>query len=194
MKKFLAILVLIFFTLQAPSWADDIRDFQIEGMSIGDSALDYFSETEIKKNTIEEYSKRLKNSEFAITEFTFLSTFKVYDTIQIGYKINDKKYIIYSIEGIIFFEENIKDCYKKNKEISNEFAELFKDTKAVDVPKSKHLFDKSGKSFTKDIYFEFSSGDYVGVSCYDWSEEIQYIDHLRVVIRTKEYNKWLELL
>ena len=51
-----------------------------------------------------------------------------------------------------FFEENIKDCYKKHKEISNEFAELFKDTKAVDVPKSKHPFDKSGKSFTKDIY------------------------------------------
>ena len=50
MKKILAILILIFF-LQTPSQADDIRDFQIEGMSIGDSALDYFSEEEIKKNT-----------------------------------------------------------------------------------------------------------------------------------------------
>ena len=129
-----------------------------------------------------------------MAELSSFSIFELYDVIQIGYKINDKKYIIYGIEGIIFFEENIKDCYKKHKEISNEFAELFKDTKAVDVPKSKHPFDKSGKSFTKDIYFEFSSGDYVGVSCYDWSEEIQYIDHLRVVIRTKEYNKWLELL
>ena len=47
MKKLLGILVLILFTLQTPSQADDIRDFQIEGMSIGDSALDYFSEEEI---------------------------------------------------------------------------------------------------------------------------------------------------
>ena len=48
MKRLLTILILIF-TLQTPSWADDIRDFQIEGMSIGDSALDYFDKQEINK-------------------------------------------------------------------------------------------------------------------------------------------------
>ena len=51
MKKFLGILILIL-TLQTPSQADDIQDFQIEGMSIGDSALDYFSEEEIKNNYV----------------------------------------------------------------------------------------------------------------------------------------------
>ena len=30
--------------------ADDIRDFEIEGISIGDSLLDYFSEDQIKKS------------------------------------------------------------------------------------------------------------------------------------------------
>ena len=49
MKKILAILILIL-TFQTPSQADDIRDFQIEGMSIGDSTLDYFSESDLKKN------------------------------------------------------------------------------------------------------------------------------------------------
>ena len=47
MKKFLAILILAF-TLQTPSQADDIRDFQIEGMSIGDSLLDYFDKERIE--------------------------------------------------------------------------------------------------------------------------------------------------
>ena len=47
MKKLLGILVLGLF-LTTPSWADDIRDFQIEGMSIGDSLLDYFSKDKIK--------------------------------------------------------------------------------------------------------------------------------------------------
>ena len=50
MKRLSLYLFLILFTLQTPSWADDIRDFQIEGMSIGDSALDYFSESDLKKN------------------------------------------------------------------------------------------------------------------------------------------------
>ena len=48
MKKLLGILVLGLFLI-TPSQADDIRDFQIEGMSVGDSLLDYFSKSEIKK-------------------------------------------------------------------------------------------------------------------------------------------------
>ena len=49
MKKLLGIVVLGLLFLSAPSYADDIKDFEIEGMSIGDSLLDYFSEEEIKK-------------------------------------------------------------------------------------------------------------------------------------------------
>ena len=45
-KIFIAVLVLIF-SLQSLTKADDIRDFQIEGMSIGDSALDFFSKNEL---------------------------------------------------------------------------------------------------------------------------------------------------
>ena len=48
MKKFIVILFLIL-TCQFTSQADDIRDFQIEGMSVGESLLDYISEKEIKK-------------------------------------------------------------------------------------------------------------------------------------------------
>ena len=47
MRVFLAVLVLIF-SFQSWTKADDIRDFEIEGMSIGDSLLDYFSESEIQ--------------------------------------------------------------------------------------------------------------------------------------------------
>ena len=50
MKRLLLILILTF-SFQSLSKADDIRDFQIEDMSIGDSALDYFSKKDIKKNS-----------------------------------------------------------------------------------------------------------------------------------------------
>ena len=42
MRNFLLILILTF-SFQSLSKADDIRDFEIEGMSIGDSALDFFT-------------------------------------------------------------------------------------------------------------------------------------------------------
>ena len=44
MKKILAILVLGLLFIPTPSFADDIRDFQIEGMSIRDSLLKYVEE------------------------------------------------------------------------------------------------------------------------------------------------------
>ena len=46
MKLFLTVLILIF-SLQSWTKADDIRDFEIEGMSIGVSLLDY-----VNKRTI----------------------------------------------------------------------------------------------------------------------------------------------
>ena len=49
MKKLSTYLFLIIFIFSAPSFADDISDFQVEEMSIGDSALDYFTKAEIKK-------------------------------------------------------------------------------------------------------------------------------------------------
>ncbi len=41
MRLFLSIIIL--FSFQSWTKANDVRDFQIEGMSIGDSALKYFS-------------------------------------------------------------------------------------------------------------------------------------------------------
>ena len=49
MKNFLLILILTF-SFQSWTKADDISDFEIEGMSIGDSLLDFVSKNEIKKS------------------------------------------------------------------------------------------------------------------------------------------------
>ena len=61
MKKLLGIVVLGLFLI-VPSQANDIRDFQIEGMSIGDSALDYFNESRIKQTMRTDYPKSKKFS------------------------------------------------------------------------------------------------------------------------------------
>ena len=46
MKIFLTALILNFI-FQSWTNADDIRDFEIEGISIGDSALDYFTKDQL---------------------------------------------------------------------------------------------------------------------------------------------------
>ena len=44
-------LILIFFIFVNSAKADDIYDFEIEGIAIGDSALSFFNKNEIKKNS-----------------------------------------------------------------------------------------------------------------------------------------------
>ena len=46
--KILLLILILTFGLPSLTKANDIRDFQIEGMSIGDSLLDFFSLEEIK--------------------------------------------------------------------------------------------------------------------------------------------------
>ena len=61
MKKLLILLFSLFFLISSPSiFADDISDFEIEGISIGDSLLDYMTEEEIHKQI------ELKENEFHI--------------------------------------------------------------------------------------------------------------------------------
>ena len=106
MKKLSTYLFLLLFSFQTSSWADDIRDFQIEGMGIGDSLLDYFSENEIKgwHKTLYPASKKFHQIEAGASN----SSFELYDDVGFHIKSNDKKYIIASLKGAKFFKNNLK--------------------------------------------------------------------------------------
>ena len=185
MKKILAILIQISI-FQVPSLAVDIRDFKIEGISIGDSALDYFSEDQIKNNKRNYYN----NEEFFLSELAYLPSFKIYDAIQITYKSEDKQYKLHGVAGFIDFPKNIKNCNKKMKEIIKDVSELFSDTKKERY-KGKHEGDPFGKSIVIKTTFRLDSGS-IEISCNDWSKQIGYLNTLRVSIKTREFNTWLK--
>ena len=192
MKKLSTYLFLIFFSFSAPSFADDVRDFQIEGMSIGDSLLDYFSEDEIKNNIIKDYYKYKSNKKFITVEFNELPSAKTYDLVQLDLK-NDKKYEIYGLSGHIWYKENIDDCYKKQNEIDKELSKIFKGAKREHVSKKKHSVDESGKSNLTYIMYWFKSGDYASIDCTDWSSKMKpREDNLGVSFVTKEFNHWIK--
>ena len=63
MKVFLSVLVLIF-SLESLTKADDISEFEIDGISVGDSLLNHYSKNEINEmltKTVSGYkSKKIK--------------------------------------------------------------------------------------------------------------------------------------
>ena len=185
MKKLLGILVLGLFLI-TPSYADDIRDFQIEGMSIGDSLLDYFSKSKIKNNEQEYYS----NNEFVPVYIEDESKFIDYSGVQFHYKRSDKNFKIAGIEGILWFENNIDACYKKMKEIDKELKNLFSKTERVSKENKSHAQDKSGKSKFTSIDYFLKSGDAFNITCTDWTTKMGYRDNLRVALYTEELLTW----
>ena len=81
-----------------PSQADDIRDFQIEGISIGDSTLNYMD----KKKLINSMKYGFQSKEFAF--ITFDEKSNTYDEILLLFKPDDKKFIVHYIYGNKRFE------------------------------------------------------------------------------------------
>ena len=92
MKKLSTYLFLVLFSFSTPSFGDDISKFQIEGMSIGDSLLDYFSKKQIINNKVD-YS--YKNNDFYAVKFDNLISSETYDGGEVYLKTNDENYIIY---------------------------------------------------------------------------------------------------
>ena len=192
MKKLLGIVVLSLFLI-TPSWADDIRDFEIEGMSVGDSLLDYFSEEKIKDNI---FKTTYKSKEYSKVELYNQNTnSKIYDGLQFYFKKNDEKYIIYSLSGHLMYKKNIEACFEKQEEIIREITELFQEAKTERVTLD-HQVDKSRKSKVYAVFFDFPSGDYARIECSDYSEEIEkkygWVDNLRVNVSESEFVEWLD--
>ena len=193
MKHFnniICIIVLIF-SLQSISKADDIKDFAIEGMSIGDSLLDYFSEEEIIEGTRE---NSYLNSDNTFTDTNLVASwFNTYDGIQATYKVNDKNYIIHSMDGGIFFARDDKACINKMDEIVNSLSDSFTNAEFLKQPKSSHRQDKTGRSTVQGTNIWFENGN-ISIFCYLWVDPMKYENYVAISTRTKEFNDWLNNL
>ena len=126
MKKLSTYLFLFLFSFSASSFADDIRDFQIEGMSIGDSALEYLSLEEIqkeiekskiryahKKNSYKFGEVELKNKK--LQTYDGVSFFVKSDLVNKYLSNKNEKIKIYAIRGLIYYNDDIEGCIKKKK-------------------------------------------------------------------------------
>jgi hypothetical protein len=187
MKRSLLILIL---TLSFQSWtkADDIKDFEIEGMSIGDSALKYFKIADIKKRSWEYPGDK----KFIRAQNDNMSFFKTYDAVDFSYKSKDKSIIIHSLSGI-FLTKNMNQCIKKQNVIANDLTSSFPNAEKSERDK-KYKDDHYHWKGTRNKQITFwlkNNGGTISVHCTDYSEDHGGQDHLSVNLKTKEINDWL---
>ena len=188
MKRLLLILILTF-SFQTLSKADDIRDFQVEGMTIGDNALDFFNKKEINNNKSYIY----KNQKY----FGFYKDLSnsTYDGVQVSL---NSDFIIHSVTGKIFYENNISQCYETMNSIEKDLDSLFPNAETRKQNR-KHRADPSGKSTIKDKSYFLTTGDAIQISCNDWSKYkhkitgkiTNYTDELKVSMYSVKFIDFL---
>ena len=188
MKKFLGILLLVLLTLQTPSQADDIRDFQIEGMSLYDSLLNYYNEEKINSSELGWW----KGKEYKTVAIIDEKNFKDFKGLQISFKRNDSTYRIENIDAINYL--NIENCREEFYQTEKVLDELFSNAKKSKKYTYKHTADKTGESKITDIVWTFPSGDLAIVACYDWDDNFAkknfWSDHFRVTLSSKEFDEF----
>ena len=193
MRLFLIVLTLIL-NLQSLIKADDIKDFEIEGISIGESLLSHFSESNIQKELNSEFSFKYKNNTFIglgvgqTNEFPLFKKLNQFDELGITIKPNDKNYIVHGLSGEILCYNNIDKCLITKDEIISDLKNVFKDIE-VDSWERKHPIDKTGKSIVYGNDLKANDLDFViSVSVYDMSDD-DFNDSVKVSIKTDElYN------
>lgn len=194
MKKLSIYLFLILLSFSNSIYADDIHDLQIEGISIGDSLLDYLSKDEII-NEIEANKPTYNYLNEDFGEVYFYSNFEKYDYLSFFVRPNDKKYIIFSIAGLTNYDEKFEKCLVKQKEIENEFSKIFNN---ADKEKQNFVFDwdPTGESISQNVQFFFSSGNNVEVNCTKYKKTLKiknnWSDGLQILINKKEVIEWFD--
>ena len=205
MKKifFLIISVLSFQTL---SLADNIQYFQVEGMRIGDSALNYFSESQLEDNeqgwhnySYEEYSTSLMPGR------------SIYDWFLVSYKNDDNNFIIVGlVAGIGKKNYQRKECNNKLDEVALNISELFKNTtkeqkKFYELESdAAQTYPFTGKSSVTSLSFNFLDGAKIILACYKMDKKeakenqsflksiLKQNDSFRIDIRSSTFVNYLK--
>jgi len=189
MKKLLGIVVLgLLLSLSAK--ADDISEFEIEGMSIGDSLLDHYSKIILDKKS----SALYPNKEMLAATFRS-NFFEIFEEIQFHWLSEDENYIIQSISANIDFPNAIDKCLDKKKNINNDIKKLFTNPKEEDWGKrALTSVDPSGETFAYQNIYYLNNGNII-VSCRDYGikkeKSTGFKDYLAIMIDSKIFDDWI---
>ena len=185
MVKSLLTLIILLILNSVSANADKINDFQIEGISIGESALDFYSKIEILKGT----KQYFKNDRYTIVEIK--KNLNLYDVLQFTFLTNDRTKDITSLSGIVYYRENIKNCYDEIDNIYKDVKQIFPNFRDDGKLTYKHNSDKSGKSSITDYVLISNNKDEIQIGCTDFSKIHGGDDHLNIAIKTQGYREFL---
>lgn len=191
MKVFSLVLVFII-SFQSLVKANDISEFEIEGMSIGDSLLNFSSKQSIKNEIDNKNNSVYYGDKFvSIVVLELRNKLEIYDEVKAIINPRDKTYKIVALEGILAFVD-IDECYENQIDISNEIKaslNLAVNPDQWDLEKSRLPTTIKGIRFIDfNLNEDLSKGSF-RTGCYDYETGK---DLLMVIINSSEFDLYLK--
>ena len=194
MRIYLTFLILIF-CFQFISKAEDVSDFEIEGMSIGESLLNFMSEKQITEALGSEKAYFYENKFVTISSWDNRDNYETYDNVGIILKQDDSTYKIYGLEGLLINQDgNIDDCYKKQESIAKEILIVTGDKYNL----KRWFLEKNRKTkeqlAVKYLDFEIIDSDRkpISIVCFDINRSGDKYTRLVVAVDSEEFDKYLD--
>ena len=199
MKILFTLFVLLF---SSSLVADDISDFEINGVSVGENLLNYYTEYEIIKRINEVGGDGYGKDKYYGIYFNVEN--KKYDRVSyvINYSKNDSikknnEFIIEGLRGQIFYKDNFLKCLQEKDIAYSHIFKIFNNAEIINDEIRTHFVDTSGESVGHNITFELKGG-YIQILCMNWSEEFTekngWNDNLSIQITTKKFGDFLDTL
>lgn len=199
MKKISSYILFLVISFNSASSANELKEFEIGGFSLGESLLDYFDKSDINNELKSEYTYFYKENKYAVlgvgdgVDYNLSMKFENYDELALTVRPDDKKFIIYSVSGDIFCKDNIKKCLSQQKEIVSELEDFL--SLEFESWEKPHSVDPSGKSMVYGYNITYADGSDIAVDVYQWSDKMKqennFPDTLQVSISTKEFSNFL---
>ena len=197
-------LIFLIIQFQNISLADDIQKFQIEGMSIGDSALNYFSEAQLEEN-----EQDWHNYSYKEYSTSFMPGKGVYDWYLVTYRNDDYNFKIKALVGGIKKKNyDNKGCNNYLDAITLNVSELFKNAKQENKKKYELTTDASrtypftGKSVVTSVSFNFPDDGAIIIACYNMDKKANQVafitsnlnqnDSFRISVRSRAFANYLK--
>ena len=190
--RLILITIIFIFSLQSLVKANNIKDFEIEGMSIGDSLLNFSSKRSIKNEiNNKDNSVYYEDKYVSIVVLELRNKLKIYEEVKAIINPRDKTYKIVALEGILAFED-INECHKNQIDISKEIKNslnLAVNPDQWDLEKNRLPPSIKGIRFIDfNLNDDLSLGSF-RTACYDYASGK---DLLMVIINSSEFDLYLQ--
>ncbi len=187
MKKILILITITLINFSVS--ANDINNFEIGPISLGQSLLDYADKDQIKSL---KKKRQYKNDKYIRYEITKVVTIDNYDFVDVMTKKNDENYIIEGISAAIRYNK-LNRCLEIKKEIQKNIESIL-EADEIQETEFPSVQDSTGESIIYGVQYYTKpapSNESIIVNCYHMTEKSNVGRVLRVSVNTHEFSRFV---